>query len=610
MDMNTQAAGAQPNQADLVIPATLMAAIMLILPPLQAQPWWLVLPCLICLILRWPLFAFALLFGAMTYADSWLVAAYYLGLSLLLLMRMHSNKQASSLLLFGSAVRQVLLAVPIFAVLLVLLIAAGARWSDRSNVNSAATGVGETMTPGAVSELVNDRDLAMRVRFTESAASAQLEASDLYWRGLVLEDFDGRTWSRRIPMQLTLDPIPGDVPLQDRLQYLVALEPSWRFWLYGLHQAYTMLPQTYRDERGILVTDIMVRQRLRYPVTSIPPPPELQLDRRTRERNLALPDDSNPRTRQWINEFRSQYIDDRSFTGALLQRFNEQEYFYTLTPPITSEHSVDDFMFDTRQGYCEHYAGAMTFMLRAAGIPARVVTGYQGGQYNPITGHWSVYEYNAHAWVEAWYPDIGWQRLDPTAAIAPERIELGMDAWLSSLGSEARSELDTETRIRLTLAEIPGFQSVRSALDALAFGWSLSIYDNEGNLRTEDASDWLEQQGLGNLPLWLLALLLVAVGIRAMWGSNLRRQRQSPAVRSYLRLNARLQKKGFGRKPGETIKAHLERVGKNQPENLDQWRNLGIMLSDAEYGHQDLAAAKYQMAELLQTLRRTSQLAN
>lgn len=610
MGMNTQAAGAQPNKADLVIPATLMAAIMLILPPLQAQPWWLVLPCLICLILRWPLFAFALLFGAMTYADNWLVAVYYLGLSLLLLMRMHTNRGASSLVQLGSALRQFLFALPIFLVLLVSMIAAGARWSERSSVNSAATGVSETMTPGEVSELVNDRDLAMRVRFTESEASEQLEAPDLYWRGLVLEDFDGRTWSRHMPLQLTLGPIPGDVAVQDRLQYLVALEPTRQFWLYGLHQAYTMLPQAYRDERGVLVSNNQIRQRLRYPVTSIPPTPELQLDRRTRERNLALPEGSNPQTRQWAEALRSQQADDQAFTQAVLRLFNEQEYFYTLTPPINSEHSVDDFLFNTQQGYCEHYAGAMAFILRSAGIPTRIVTGYQGGQYNALTAHWSVYEYNAHAWIEAWYPDTGWQRLDPTAYIAPERILLGMDAWLSTLSSEARSGLDTDTRVRMRLAEIPGYQSVRTALDALDFGWTLSMYDNEGNLRTEDLSDWLQRQGLGNLPLWLLALLLLAVGARAMWGSQLKSQRKSPTVRNYLRLNAKLQKHDLGRQPGETMAAHLERVGKNMPGNFDQWQKLGIMYSDAEYGQGDIEAVQSYARELMRSLRRTSHMAN
>jgi len=566
---------------DLVIPATLMAAIALILPPLQTQAWWLILPCLISLILRWHTFAFLLLFAAMSYADSWAAGAYFLGLSLLLLMRMHSNPTASSVVQLSNALRQVLLATPILLMIVMLMLAAGARWSDRGSTNRAATGISDTMTPGSVSELVNDSNLAMRVRFSDNALT--LEPAALYWRGVVMENFDGRTWSRTNRLQFDLNPVPASVPQNQRLQYLVTMEPTRQFWLYGLHQAYATRPQTYRDTRGMLVTSDLIRQRVRYPVSSIAPPSELTLSEESRQVNVALPANSNPHTRQWVDTLRSQYGGDRAFADAVMRHFNEEAFFYTLTPAANSENSVDDFLFNTREGFCEHYAGALTFTLRAAGIPARVVAGYQGGDFNPITSHWTVYQYNAHAWVEAWFPDSGWVQLDPTAQIAPARINLGIDAWLASLTSSAENNLDRDTRLRLQLAAIPGYQSVRNSLDALQYGWNLSMYDNEGNLRTEDLSDWLDGQGLGNLPVWLLAALLLAVALRATWSGRQARQKLSPAMRQYLRLDARLRKLGLGRRRPETIAAHLERVGTNWPESMDKWRKLGIMLSESEY---------------------------
>lgn len=576
MGVNTSA-----NGPDLVIPATLMSAIALILPPLQTQAWWLILPCLISLILRWHTFAFVLLFAAMSYADSWAAGAYFLGLSLLLLMRMHSNPTASSMVQLSSALRQVLLATPILLVIVLLMLAVGARWSDRGSPSRASTGISDTMTPGSVSELVNDSSLAMRVRFNDD--ESPLEPADLYWRGLVMEGFDGRTWSRTNRLQFDLNPVPDEVPQSRRLTYLVTLEPMRQFWLYGLHQAYAWRPQTFRDTRGMLVTADMIRQRVRYPVTSTPPPAELTLSDETRQVNVALPANSNPHTREWVDTLRSQYYDDRAFADAVMRHFNQEAFFYTLTPAANGENSVDDFLFNTREGFCEHYAGALTFTLRAAGIPARVVAGYQGGDFNPITGHWTVYQYNAHAWVEAWFPDSGWVQLDPTAQVAPERIRLGIDAWLASLTSTAENNLDRDTRLRLQLAAIPGYQSVRNSLDALQYGWNLSMYDNEGNLRTEDLSDWLDGQGMGNLPVWLLAALLVAVGLRATWSGRQARQKLSPAMRQYLRLDARLRKLGLGRRRPETIAAHLERVGANWPESMDKWQKLGIMLSESEY---------------------------
>ncbi len=585
---------------DLVIPAALVASVALILPALQTQPWWLILPCLICLILRWRLLAFALLFAAISYADTWASGVYYLGLSLLLLMPMHSNPGANSATQLLGALRQVLLSLPIFAVIVAL--AAGARWTEQRAPTQTMTGVSDTMTPGSVSELVNDSNLAMRVRFTDDTTA--LQSQDLYWRGLVLEDFDGRTWSRSNRLQFDLDPVPTQASRQ--LKYLVTLEPDRQFWLYGLHQAYSSRAQTYRDARGMLVTADMVRQRIRYSVTSILPPPELRLDVESRQRNLALPADSNPQTRQWIGNLRARHENDRELSAAVMRYFSDEAFFYTLTPTRTTEAQIDDFLFNTREGFCEHYAGALTFVLRAAGIPARVVTGYQGGDFNPITDHWTVYQYNAHAWVEAWFPGSGWERLDPTTQIAPERISSGIDAWLASLSSDAERNLDAGIRQRLQLAAIPGYHSMRNSLDALQYSWNLSMYDNEGSLRTEDLSDWLTGQGLGNLPVWLLAALLVFVGLRATLSGRKRQHRLSPALREYLRLNARLRHAGLGREPSETIKRHLERVSETWPENAGQWQRLGRMLTEAEYrtATMDRADIRRTAAQLLSASRR------
>jgi transglutaminase-like putative cysteine protease len=585
------------SDQDLVIPATLIAAVVLILPDLQTQPWWLILPCLICLILRWRTLAFVFLFAAMSYADTWLTGFYYIGLILLLLMRMYSDPLAGSAVQLVSALRQVVMALPLLVVIMLLAVVAG--WSDprSSSPSQSMTGVSDTMTPGSVSRLVNDSDLAMRVRFAPE--SPALLPEDLYWRGIVLENFDGTTWSRSNRLQFDLDPMP--VQVAQPLQYLVSLEPSRQFWLYGLHQAYTSRPQTYRDVRGMLITSDMLRQRVRYPVSSIEPAVESSLDSDTRQRNLSVPANSNPRTQQWVGHLQSQYPDDHALTAAILRHFGEAAFYYTLTPTASSGAQIDDFLFDSREGYCEHYAGALTFMLRIAGIPARVVAGYQGGDFNPITGHWNVYQYNAHAWVEAWYPDTGWQRLDPTASIAPERISVGIDAWLASLNERTDSTLERDIRRRLQLATIPGYQSMRTTLDALQYSWRLGIYDSEGNLRTEDLNDWLTRQGLGSLPVWLLAALLLFVGVRAMWGG---RSSYSPAVQTYLRLDARLRRLGLGRRQEETIMAHMERVDGKYPDRAAQWQKLGRMISEAEYGNRspDQSVIRDKARELTKSL--------
>ncbi len=580
MEMRSENLPFRKGKQDIVVPVTLMTAILLVFPPMQTQAWWLILPCLVCLIMRWQIISVLLLLAAMTYADSWWSVAYFLFIVVLLLMRMYSRPGAGNREQLASALSQIVLTIPVLLVMLMLILAAGARWSDRNQADRSATGVSDTMTPGSVSELVSDSALAMRVRFD---GEADLRPEELYWRGLVLENYDGQTWSRSRRLDFDINPVPAVVPAESRLRYLVTLEPTQQNWLYGLHQAYPTRPQTYRDKRGIIVTSDVIRQRVRYPATSIPAQTQLTLNEELRERNLALPDVGNSQAHDMAMRLRAQFKDDQLLIDAVLRHFNERPYVYTLTPEKNSEQSIDDFLFNTREGFCEHYAGAMTFLLRSAGIPARVVVGYQGGSFNNVTGHWRVSQYNAHAWVEAWLPGEGWQRLDPTAAIAPERIHSGLDAWLSSLGNESRQGLDRETRLRLFLNSVPGYNAVRETLDAMQYGWDLGMYDNEGNLRTEDLSNWLDSRGLGNLPAWLLGGLLVLVALRAMLVNRQAQQQLSPAIRAYRKLNRKLNKVGLGREPSETILEHMRRISSARPDLADKCHELGHLLSEAEY---------------------------
>lgn len=584
MGMKTELSPRLKRNQDMVVPATLAVAIMLVFPPLQTQAWWLILPCLVCLILRWHTIAFLLLFAAITYADSMWSIAYFLVIILLLFMRMHSRKEAGNREQLSSSLRQLVLTIPVLLIIMVLVFAAGSQWTERNRSNRSSTGISDSMTPGTISDLVNDSDLAMRVRFD---SENNLQSEDLYWRGLVFENFDGQTWSRSQRLDFDIEPIPAEIPSEARLRYLVTLEPTRQTWLYGLHQAYPVRPQTYRDRRGIIVTSDVIRQRVRYPVTSIPPQAALSLSKEQRERNLSIPEAGNPQSRTLGDNLREQFPDDQKLINAVLQYFNQEPFIYTLQPDVNSEQRVDDFLFNTKEGFCEHYAGAMTFLLRSAGIPARVVVGYQGGSFNNVTSHWQVSQYNAHAWVEAWLPNVGWQRFDPTAAVAPERVVSGLDAWLASLSREEQQQLGRETRLRLFMNSVPGYQAVNEVLGAMQYGWNLGMYDNEGDLRTEDLATWLDRKGLEDLPVWLLVMVLTVVALRAMVTGRKKSQHVSPIIRDYYRLNHKLSKAGLGREPSETIISHMQRVAEKRKDLANQCDQLGRLLSEAEYGAGD-----------------------
>lgn len=582
---------------DLVVPLALALAAALVLPALQTQAWWIVLPCLISLMIGWRLLSFVLLFAAMSYADSWAAGVYFLLMSLLLLMRMSPAADKKKLTTgnvasLRLALTQLLLALPILVLISALIVAGGANWNENPSPNRSGTGISESMSPGSVSALISSPDLVMRVRF-DSNASAPLP-QDLYWRGLVFEQFDGRTWSRA--GELDFDLVAE--PVTDSLSYEVALEPTRQFWLYGLHQAHTARANTYYDSRGMLITSVPVRQRIRYDVNSYSPTPVLSMTDQELERNLALPATSNPRTLAWVSEIRQQYTDDWQLTQAVLENFNDQEFYYTFTPALTSGHSVDDFLFETREGFCEHYAGALAFVLRAAGIPARIVAGYQGGDYNNISRHWTVYQYNAHAWVEAWYPGQGWIHLDPVTRVAPDRVNISLDAWLMS----SAEELPASAQLRLQLARVPGYDAARHTLDAAQYFWNFGLFDAQGNLRTEELIAWLDERGLGTLPIWMLIGLLLLVGAKTagfnafnpalpdtylrqirMRFSSRSKTRSEVTLKAYLKFEANLRKQGLGRWPSETIHAHLRRVSTAYPNRRAEFLQLADEAAAAIY---------------------------
>ncbi len=323
------------------------------------------------------------------------------------------------------------------------------------------TGLSDQMSPGDITELAQSDDVAFRVRFT---GPSPLPA-DLYWRGPVLERFDGRRWRtqpdslrERLPplRNYALPPATG----QRVYSYEITLEPNQQRWLLPLE---TPLSWDAPQSRLAGTLELLARQpldrRIAWNGRSVgtgsfrdPRPPERV--------NRDLAGRANPRAVALGRDLRRDSTSDEDFLRRVLLMFREQEFFYTLQPPALGEQPVDDFLFGTRAGFCEHYASAFAVLARAAGLPARVVAGYQGGERNPVADYWIVRQSDAHAWTEVWL-DGRWVRYDPTAAVAPERIESGLDAALPGLQGD-------------TLPLLGGgawFQRVALSWDALNATW-------------------------------------------------------------------------------------------------------------------------------------------
>ncbi|MDP3518203.1 MAG: DUF3488 and transglutaminase-like domain-containing protein [Pseudohongiella sp.] len=583
------------------VPGTLLFGLALLLPPFQGMAWWLILPSLITLVLGWRLTAFVMLMGSYLYAETPIAGVYLLLLTMLLLVSIVAARartfegagQSSAMDSFKTVFTIVLLSIPVSILLMGLLASAGARWVERQNSGTMQTGISDRLSPDSVTRLVASTELALRVKFEGQYERQPPPLSMLYWRGVVLENFDGKAWVRDPQLEFNLADSPTETPENTvQVSYEVTQEPNRAYWLYGLNEAWVEKEDVYRDTRGALVNRIPVRQRLRYPVTSyvntdpLNAPPsavDITLDDTTRARNLQLPEGSNPLSVQWAGSLRQQFPDDLVLTQFVLEQFYLNNFFYTVNPPAMTEQGIDDFLFNQRQGFCGHYASALSFVLRAAGIPARVIGGYQGGEFNPLSNHLSVYQYHAHVWVEAWYAGRGWVLLDPTAWVAPERITIGMDAWLQ----EAAAEQNLRDRWWFYVKQLPGAVTAGDALDAFLYQSDRWFFDEAGELRTDAFSLWLEQRGLGELPVWLMAAVLLFVVLRTMSMRGGILAPVPPAIKMYHTFEKSLAKQALGSLPGETTAAHLRRIATIRPDLVKEATELMAELDQVIYGKTD-----------------------
>lgn len=342
-------------------------------------------------------------------------------------LRMSAAKQETTMQSFRSSGRLVMYALPLaLAMWIFFPRIATPFWQVPIDTSAGTTGLSDTMSPGDISSLSLSDELAFRVKF-EDAVPAQ---KDLYWRGLVLTNFNGRTWTGS-------GPLPGNNRLEREkistnggaVNYSVTLEPTGQHWIFALDIPYTwdLSKKIRMGRQQQLSRDFPIDQRISYEAASfIDYRVDVQMPEMFKKWYVDLPEDSNPQTKALAVEMLEQAGSAEAYIREVLLKFHEQEYYYTLEPPLLGRDPVDRFLFDTRQGFCEHYASAFAVMMRAANIPSRVVLGYQGGEMNPQAEHLIVRQSDAHAWTEVWLPNQGWRRVDPTAAVAPERIDAGM----------------------------------------------------------------------------------------------------------------------------------------------------------------------------------------
>lgn len=427
------------------------------------------------------------------------------------------------------SLRMLLLAIPIGLAFFVFFPRwASPLWGVPETTLDSKSGLSDSMSPGSIQNLFMDDSPALRAEFS----GARPENSELYWRGPVFWHYEDNTWTssfygRNIDAEATPD--TQSAPWR----YTVQLEPNERRWLFALDYP-TAAPNDSKITMDYqLLRRQPVTQLLQYYVVSNPDfvdSPELKATLRTMA--LELPEDQNPQTRKRVMQWREQHPDDRALIQRILNHFNQEEFHYSLDAPLLGHHAVDEFLFNTRTGYCEHYASAFAVMMRMAGIPSRIVTGYQGGWYSEMGNYLLVRQSDAHAWTEVWLPESGWTRVDPTAAVSPSRVQNGS---LSAL-SEPRHMLDFDW-----------VRNVRNGIDLLEQRWNDWVVEFSASSQARMFSflglDYMTPAGLVTIlfvVLGLVCVVLLPAILRTVGPGD-----KDPVQMAWQKFLRRLKKAGF-----------------------------------------------------------------
>lgn len=442
--------------------------------------------------------------------------------------------------------------VPLMLVMFVLFPRVqGPLWGMPSDSQRATSGLSDTMSPGSLSNLTLSEAVAFRAAFK----SPMPQINRLYWRGPVLWEYDGRTWHAARPTYSEPKFDTTYLPVE----YTVTVEPHGKAWLFALDLPGRLPSGAVATSDLQLISTRAVTTRLRYDMVSFldytygrEESPEML------DRALHLPAGSNPRTIAYAADLRRRNGGDRDFMQAVLATFNREGFVYTLQPPLLGEHPVDEFLFAARSGFCEHYASAFAVVMRAAGIPARIVTGYLGGEVNPIGAYLIVRQADAHAWTEVWLKDEGWVRVDPTAAVSPARVERGINAAVSAGGA-----LPLFMR-----ADLPLLRELRLTWDSLANSWNQWVL----GYTPETQRAVLTRVGLDDATWRTLAALLLGITgvftlVLALF--TLRRLRvrvRDPVAIAYAAFCSKLRERGLARLPNEGPLAFADRVTAARPD--------------------------------------------
>lgn len=488
---------------------------------------------------------------------------------------------------FRIALRMLGPAIPIGLALFVLFPRTdGPLWGLPRDAFSGKTGLSDKMAPGSISELIQSGEIAFRAEFDGPIPPP----SDRYWRGPVLTNFNGHEWTAAFSgMRQT----PAYQAAGPRYTYAMTLEAHDERWLLALDFPGAVSASSahdaalYRDDLT-LTSSQRQRVRSRRTIESFPRSVVGETERPVvLNAALTLPAGSNPRTQQLGSRLRSEETSPARRVDRALAFMRQAGLLYTLNPPLLGPNTADEFLFDTRKGFCEHFAGAFAILMRAAGVPTRIVTGYQGGEVNPVDGTLVVRQSDAHAWTEVWLAGRGWIRVDPTAASAPQRIDDGISGALPA----------SDALPFMLRNQIPLIQQLRYRLESVTNAWNQWVL----GYNAQRQFDLMSRLGLPNADWRMLTALLAASGgLWLIWlalRSLPRMPRRDELDRAWQAFCGKLARRGMRRAPWEPASEFAQRAAEALPLQASAIQDIAEQYATLRYGRTvprqtDIAALK------------------
>ncbi|MCP5160409.1 MAG: DUF3488 domain-containing transglutaminase family protein [Hahellaceae bacterium] len=483
-------------------------------------------------------------------------------LCLFALVKLHSSPAGKSLVSgLGRFFGLISFTIPLVIILFIFFPRFGPLWQFHLDTGKGKTGISDQFSPGDIASLSQSGERAFRVTFSGEAPAK----SEWYWRGLIFDEFDGRTWRQSELLGVLAAKVsqPGltAAQLKSWPSYEVLLDPTQQRWGFGLSNSMVAGNDPVRTGEGLFRFAQNVEQPKQYQlywrendeISSVAPA----------TRDLRLPANIGTRARNWIDERQRKGLTGSALIAEILAFYRNEPFFYTLRPPQIEKDLVDEFLFDSRQGFCSHYAGSMVFLLRAAGIPARLVGGYQGGELGEDGRYIIVHQYDAHAWVEAWLPETGWRRYDPTAQVAPERILNGLEMAVAEEGSFLEGVIFSARKFD----NVSVVRWLRLKMDSLNYSWQRWVVGYNGETQENFLKDMLGTVSATSLAVALALVgggVLTLMSIVVVWSG--RRSVLPPSLVLFKKLEKRLSKAGIKRETGETLRAYLVRASEIVPD--------------------------------------------